>query len=252
MHNFIDLAEVGSGPGQGRTTFFMKEEWKPVTIFPGYEGYEVSCLGRVRSWRPRNRVADIPNEPRLIVPNYQSTGGYAWITMYGEGVPKKVRIHDLVAHEFIGPRPDGKDILHLDDNPVNNVVYNLRYGTQRENAIDRSINQKSKHVLQYLDEVGDYCNAVSTSKGFWDNEPSPDVYLAKMALIHSEVSELLEAYRKDLGVGQLTSEFADIFIRLVDLWSVMKEEGLVTSLRDSILDKIAVNRDRQRMHGNLI
>jgi NTP pyrophosphatase (non-canonical NTP hydrolase) len=221
-------------------------------MFPGYDGYVVSKNGDVGSLRPRNRNAEIPEEPRILTPNTSSTGGYEWVTLYGQGSPRKVRVHDLVAFQFLGTRPEGLQILHLDDNPLNNHVDNLRYGTPRENAIDKSINSGSDNVLKFLDEFGHYCNAVSTSKGFWDLEPNPDVYLAKMALIHSEVSEVLEAYRKQQGPEKIADEFADIFIRMVDLWSVMNQQGEVGSLRDAILAKTMVNRDRPKMHGNLI
>lgn len=230
---------------------YVAEIWKPVTIHDGYDGYEVSNFGRVRCWNPRNKNANAPETPRVLKPNTSATGGYKWLVLYGQGAPKKVRVHTLVMHEFIGPA-EGRHILHLDDDPTNNRLDNLRYGTPKENALDRSINGKSQHVLRYLDEFAKYCNVVATSKGFWDDEPGPDVYLAKMALIHSEISEILEAYRKEQGSQKLTEEFADVAIRLFDLWSVMHDHGLVGSFREAILDKTLTNVNRKRKHGNLI
>ena len=45
-------------------------------------------------------------------------------------------VHALVAAAFIGPRPDGLLIRHLDGNPRNNRVGNLQYGTGSENQRD--------------------------------------------------------------------------------------------------------------------
>lgn len=64
-----------------------------------------------------------------------------------------------------------------------------------------------------------------------------------LALIHSEVSEALEAFRnhdKELFVEEL----ADIAIRLFDL-----SHGLGVSLAPAILSKIERNRGRGFRHG---
>ena len=228
-----------------------REVWKNITLYPGYDGYQVSNHGNVRCNRKRNRNA-LSGKWRSLTPNTSANGGYCWITMYGNGSPRKVKIHTLVANEFMGEKPEGHLVLHLDDNPENNHVDNLRYGTARENSIDKSINRRKHTVLKHLDEVAHYCHNVAESKHFWDYEESPDVYLAKMALIHSEVSEILEAYRKEMGPEKITEEFADVFIRLVDLWSAMNENGLTTSLREAILDKIENNKSRPKKHGRLI
>ena len=42
--------------------------------------------------------------------------------------------HSLVAEAFIGPRPKGKFIDHIDRNPKNNRVSNLRYVTPSVNS----------------------------------------------------------------------------------------------------------------------
>ena len=50
-------------------------------------------------------------------------------------------VHSLVLLAFVGDRPDGMiHTRHLDDDPSNNVLANLRYGTPKENAADRQTN----------------------------------------------------------------------------------------------------------------
>lgn len=43
------------------------------------------------------------------------------------------RVHKLVAEAFLGPRPVGYQVAHLDGNPANNGVENLTYCTAAEN-----------------------------------------------------------------------------------------------------------------------
>jgi hypothetical protein len=62
--------------------------------------------------------------------------GYIQVTLTKDGVSKVIHAHTLVAEAFIGPRPSGMNILHEDGNQSNNHVYNLRYGTQKQNHAD--------------------------------------------------------------------------------------------------------------------
>lgn len=100
-------------------------------------------------------------------------------------------------------------------------------------------------------------HATAVAKGFWDGTEeglSPDFVLAKLALIHSEVSEVLEAYRKEQGGKAIMEEFADVFIRTYDLIVGMHEHGIIDSHDiDSVIElKAGINKFRARRHGNLI
>jgi NTP pyrophosphatase (non-canonical NTP hydrolase) len=95
---------------------------------------------------------------------------------------------------------------------------------------------------------------------FYDAWPDPSdptypaAVLAKMALIHSEVSEILEAYRKQRGSEAIMTEFADTFIRMYDLIIALYYDGVLDSphIDDVIRAKMAVNDGRPAMHGNLL
>jgi hypothetical protein len=50
---------------------------------------------------------------------------------------KHLLVHALVLSAFVGPRPPGLEIRHLDGNPRHNDLSNLAYGTTSENARDR-------------------------------------------------------------------------------------------------------------------
>ena len=87
--------------------------------------------------------------------------------------------------------------------------------------------------------------------GFW-SEPEPmDKYVAKLMLIVSEVSEVMEALRKSQGADKVTEEFADIFIRALDLYHVLVENGEANpELYGILLDKMEKNASRPPKHGN--
>ena len=111
-----------------------EEEWRPIPSFDGW--YEVSTLGRVRSWRTSGRhYLTRASSPRILRPYVNQ---YQQVLLYPvEGKPVTRRVHALVAEAFHGPRPEGMQVRHLDGNPLNNISDNLRYGTVSENQRDR-------------------------------------------------------------------------------------------------------------------
>lgn len=127
------IAEIAGGVVTPDVT--LEEEWRDV---PGYEGmYAVSSLGRVRSLprltggpRPR-RVAE-----RILRP-MRARHGYLAVELRGGGARRVPKVHQLVLLAFVGPPPKGMETRHLDGNPANNKIDNLRYGTRHENMQDR-------------------------------------------------------------------------------------------------------------------
>ena len=108
------------------------EAWKPA---PGYEGiYEVSDLGRVRSLprrdtkgrRVRGRVRTLTAGP----------SGHQKVNLHRGGVGHSEKVHRLVALAFLGAPSEGQEVRHLDGDPSNNKVDNLRWGTRSENIRD--------------------------------------------------------------------------------------------------------------------
>ena len=97
------------------------EQWRTVEHFTFYE---VSNLGRVRSWycgRWRRR-----DEPRILLPA-QDRIGYRHVSLVRNKRKHTKLIHVLVAAAFIGPKPEHKRVQHLDKNKTNNRVENLEY-----------------------------------------------------------------------------------------------------------------------------
>lgn len=113
------------------------EIWKAVV---GCEGsYEVSNLGQVRSLaRCVRLVTRQAGETTRLVPPRILRPGRTWSghvsVALGRGNSKQV--HRLVAEAFLGPCPDGCEVLHRNGIPSDNRVDNLRWGTRSENLID--------------------------------------------------------------------------------------------------------------------
>ena len=113
------------------------EEWRPVVGFEGY--YEVSSLGRVRSL---DRVVErkdgyrYTKRGRILSPWRNSSGRWSLGLVRG-GVNSSRMVHRLVAEAFIPNQDNLPWVLHWDDNPDNNHVDNLRWGTPSDNQYDR-------------------------------------------------------------------------------------------------------------------
>jgi NTP pyrophosphatase (non-canonical NTP hydrolase) len=105
-----------------------------------------------------------------------------------------------------------------------------------------------------LQETGWMIHRTAKDKGFYDAEIDINFILSKIALLHSECSEVLEAVRKDRGSEVIMEEVADTFIRLADLVEAMKDGGIVDEdalLHDAIEDKMIKNEGRGFRHGVL-
>lgn len=101
---------------------------------------------------------------------------------------------------------------------------------------------------ELIEEIGN----TAEEKGFWAEPEMMDKYVAKLALIHSEVTEILEALRKSQGAYKVTEEFADVFIRSFDLFDKLAKAGLADpDLKGIILAKAKANAERPPKHGHV-
>ena len=103
-----------------------------------------------------------------------------------------------------------------------------------------------------LDALAAVLHETAIEKGFWEGTISYDKIGNKLALVHSEVTEVLEAIRKNKGSEEVVEEMADVIIRLLDVYAAMRNsEDLIHSLDEVLNKKININKERPKLHGNL-
>lgn len=88
-------------------------------------------------------------------------------------------------------------------------------------------------------------------KGFYADPEIMDKVAGKLALVHSEVTEVLEALRKNQGADKVTEEFTDILIRTLSLHEWLVDLGLATDDLDETMAMVMDRNDaRPALHGH--
>jgi hypothetical protein len=109
------------------------ERWLPVV---GWENlYEVSSHGRVKSLDRVDRFGRLFKGRLLrLTPGSHS---YPMAQLYRKGKRCGRTVHSLVLEAFVGPRPSGMEVCHLDGSRSNNRLGNLRWDTRKANHADK-------------------------------------------------------------------------------------------------------------------
>lgn len=105
----------------------MEEIWKPI---PGFSRYHASNLGRLKSLRYKNG-----NTEAIFKPSPDFRGYFKTMLLDDNGKYRSWYVHKWIALAFLGERPEGNQINHIDGNKQNNKADNLEYCTCSENMI---------------------------------------------------------------------------------------------------------------------
>ena len=103
-----------------------------------FESYEVSNLGNCRRLTKRGEYIEIKGST--------NNRGYKYFQVQREGKRVNKLIHQMVALCFLGERPEGCVVDHIDRNKLNNALENLRYTSYSNN---------SKNSSWYRSDVGE-------------------------------------------------------------------------------------------------
>ena len=145
------------------------EEWKAV---PGYEGlYQVSDQGRVRSLdrKVTDKSGRVMSFKGTDLKQIKDHKGRLCVNLRKNNTPKRMFVHYVVALTFIGERPEGYHVCHINGDHTDNKLTNIRYDTVSQNQIDMYRYGKKSSVgklsieqvleIRKLFDTGDYTRA---------------------------------------------------------------------------------------------
>ena len=110
------------------------EQWKQISNFD----YEVSSLGRVRG-------------PNLNIIKPWKKGKYLAVSLYISGKKFDFKVHTLVMKTFVGKRPDGSDIHHINEDSHDNRLCNLGYVSRSANML--AISKRSRFTIKDIQKI---------------------------------------------------------------------------------------------------
>lgn len=101
--------------------------WIKIPLLGGPEGTGTkNALGNV--WKRK-----VCNAPKA--------SGHFRVNLAG----RMLYVHTLVLLAFAGPKPENAECCHANDNPADNDLSNLSWGSRRKNMADRDKNGKTAH-----------------------------------------------------------------------------------------------------------
>ena len=120
----------------------------------GFDGYCVSEYGEVYSKRK-----SVEWKARRLVPG---KGGYLYVQIRNGSKVRTMLVHRLVLTAFVGKCPDGMEGCHIDGDPSNNCLSNLKWDTPKNNCLERGnygvavLSEKEVKTIRVLYASGKY------------------------------------------------------------------------------------------------
>lgn len=139
MYDYFDLEWIIGDYG-----YIGEEDMDEKWWYTDYKNVFISNHGRVYN----------ANTGNFLKPKPMDKHGHLGVMLRIDGRNFYVYTHRLMAKAFI-PNPDGHPIVrHLDDQPLNNEIENLNWGTMKDNHADCVRNGHYKPVTDEAREIG--------------------------------------------------------------------------------------------------
>lgn len=173
-----------------------RERWR---LIPGWELFEVSSIGRIRTSTrrvtSRYRFYTVQlTTPKVIKPHRVTRGTqfYRMVNLRGADGSKRLRyVHQLVLEAFRGPRPSRRhEAAHRDGDGEHNHLSNLRWATFRSQWLDKlrhgraNIGERcgsAKLTREQVRQIRELC-----ARGQFQNAVAPQFGVSRSA-VHSIV-----------------------------------------------------------------
>ena len=155
------------------------EIWKKAV---GYSSYEVSNLGRIKTFNWKNTGREAIMKPALDGSGYLRT-----VMKDDNGVSKTIKVHRIVLNTFdFNDNYKTLEVNHKDGNKSNNNIENLEWVTRHQN-IQHCIDNNLQYILKG-EEIG---NSILKEKDviYIRQNFKPRVYTRKMLANKFGVSE---------------------------------------------------------------
>lgn len=107
----------------------MKEEWRSVE---GFQNYEVSNLGNVRSIDHYDKIGRF-HKGKVLKACLDGRGQYWHVQLRKDGKSTSRNVHRLVAIAFVDNPDMLPEVNHIDENKANNAASNLEWCTHTYN-----------------------------------------------------------------------------------------------------------------------
>ncbi len=123
---------------------------------PGFPGYRVGSDGTVWSCKVIGSKYGRTGKWRQLKSAKTNPSGHQFVSLCRSDGIHAMLVHRLVLLSFIGPCPSGMECCHGDGNPHNNALWNLRWGTSKDNSADTlahgTRNRGSRHGMAKVSE----------------------------------------------------------------------------------------------------
>jgi hypothetical protein len=130
-------------------------EWKNIN---NYDNYSVANTGNIK------------NNTTGRILKYYVRNGYKSVTLCKSNTKKTVNVHTIVAEHFL-KKPISKNYVvnHINEDKLDNHIYNLEYITYKDNTIYSMNNQRVKNtnifnISEFVD-IPKYTNYMVSKKG---------------------------------------------------------------------------------------